>query len=176
MSALVSALRKEPGVTITPVAPVDNRSGFGGNTTHGPLAATPMTLDSGFPATGVNGYPADAFSYALDNILTGSKKPALVISEINFGVKQRIAWFRANRAKLKGGSVANLNIPSCSKGKLRGTVTVKKTFDNLLRLRSVRHIGLLGQEKAVRERRHRLLRRFRPASEHRPGQRKQSVE
>ncbi len=45
------------------------------------------------------------------------------------GVKQTIAWFRANRAKLKKGTVANLNVPSCSKGKVRGTTTVTKTSE-----------------------------------------------
>lgn len=43
------------------------------------------------------------------------------------GVKQTIAWFRENRSKLKKGTVWNLNIPSCSKGKVRGAVKVKKT-------------------------------------------------
>lgn len=169
INALVSALRKEKGVTITVVAPLTNQSGTGGKTTSGPLTATQTTLLSGFPATAVDGYPADSVNYALDNVLTGSKKPNLVMAGINFGanvgpfvpisgtvgaaragaargipalassqgaaspmgwpagVKQTIAWFRENRSKLKKGTVWNLNIPSCGKGKVRGMVKVKKT-------------------------------------------------
>ena len=169
ISQLVTALRKEKGVTITVVAPLKNQSGTGGKTTSGPLTATPVTLKNGFPATAVDGYPADSVNYALDNVLTGSKKPDLVMAGINFGanvgpfvpisgtvgaaragasrgiaalatsqgvadpmgwpagVKQTMAWFRENRSKLKKGSVWNLNIPSCSKGKVRGMVKVKKT-------------------------------------------------
>ncbi len=169
MNAMVSALRKEPKVTITVVAPLRNQSGTGGRTTDGPVAASPSTLPNGFPATAVEGFPADAINYALANVTTGPKKPDLVMSGINFGanvgpfvpisgtvgaaragaaqgipalassqgvadpmnwpagVKQTIAWFRENRSKLKKGTVWNLNIPSCSKGKVRGTVKVKKT-------------------------------------------------
>ena len=169
MSAMVSALRKEPKVTITVVAPLRNQSGTGGKTTDGPLEASPATLPNGFPATAVAGYPADAVNYALANVTTGAKRPDLIMSGINeganlgpfvtlsgtvgaaragasqgipalassqglaspmswpAGVKQTIAWFRENRSKLKRGTVWNLNIPSCSKGKVRGTVKVKKT-------------------------------------------------
>lgn len=169
MSAMVSALRKEPKVTITVVAPLKNQSGTGGRTTDGPVSAAPATLPNGFPATAVDGFPADAVNYALANVTTGAKRPNLVMSGINeganvgpfvaisgtigaaragaaqgipalassqglaapmswpAGVKQTIAWFRANRSKLKKGTVWNLNIPSCSKGKVRGTAKVKKT-------------------------------------------------
>lgn len=172
MSALVTALRREPKVTITVVAPLANRSGTGGKTTAGPLTATPVTLPNGFPATAVDGYPADAVNYALDSVMTGTRAPNLVMAGINFGanvgpfvpvsgtvgaaragaargipalassqgtaepmgwpagVKQTIAWFRANRANLKKGTVWNLNIPSCSKGKVRGMVKVKKTSES----------------------------------------------
>lgn len=171
MSALVTALRKEPKLTITVVAPLANKSGTGGKTTPGPLAASPVTLPNGFPATAVDGYPADAVNYALDNVMTGAKAPQLVMAGINFGanvgpfvpisgtvgaaragaargipalaasqgtadpmgwpagVKQTIGWLRENRSKLKKGTVWNLNIPSCSKGKVRGMVKVNKTSE-----------------------------------------------
>ncbi len=166
IDALVKALRKEPKLTLTVVAPATNQSGTGGKTTPGVLSAAPSTTLGGFPAIAVVGYPADSVNYALDKVLTGSKKPTLVIAGINFGanvgpfvpisgtvgaaragarrglaalatsqglaptmnwaagVKQTIAWLRANRAKLKKGSVWNLNIPSCSKGQVRGSVVV----------------------------------------------------
>jgi len=85
MSAMVSALRKEPKVTITVVAPLRNQSGTGGKTTDGPLEASPATLPNGFPATAVAGYPADAVNYALANVTTGAKRPDLIMSGINEG-------------------------------------------------------------------------------------------
>jgi|FLOH01.1.fsa_nt_gi 5'-nucleotidase len=169
MSALVKALRKEAKVTVTVVAPATNQSGTGGKTTPGALTTKKTTTLGGFPAVAVNGFPADSVNYALDNLLTGKKKPDLVIAGINFGanvgpfvpisgtvgaaragaargiaslatsqglaapmgwaagVKETIAWVRANRSKLKKGSVWNLNIPSCSSGKVRGTVKVGST-------------------------------------------------
>ena len=169
MSALVKALRKEAKVTLTVVAPATNQTGTGGKTTPGALTVQKTTTLGGFPALAVNGFPADSVNYALDNVLTGKKKPDLVIAGINFGanvgpfvpisgtvgaaragaahgvaslatsqglaspmgwaagVKETIAWLRANRSKLKKGSVWNLNIPSCNTGKVRGTVTVKST-------------------------------------------------
>ena len=171
MSAMVDALRREPKVTITVVAPVNNKTGSGGKTTDGTVTAVETTLPNGFPAIGVNGYPADAVNYALANTMAGDKRPDLVMSGINYGanigpfvgisgtvgaaragaaqgipalatsqgiadpmawqagVKQTIAWFRLNRSNLKKGTVWNLNIPSCSKGKVRGTVKVRKTAD-----------------------------------------------
>lgn len=167
MSALVNALRKEAKVTVVVVAPATNQSGTGGKTTPGVLTTSKTTTLGGFPAVAVNGYPADSVNYALDKVLTGKKKPGLVIAGINFGanvgpfvpisgtvgaaragaahgipalatsqglanpmgwaagVKETIAWLRANRSSLKKSSVWNLNIPSCSTGKVRGTVIVK---------------------------------------------------
>ena len=169
MSALVTALRKEKKVTLTVVAPLTNQSGTGGKTTPGVLATSKTSTLAGFPAVAVTGYPADSVNYALDKLLTGKKKPNLVIAGINFGanigpfvpisgtvgaaragaahgiaalatsqglatpmgwaagVKETIAWLRANRSSLKKGSVWNLNIPSCSTGKVRGSVKVKST-------------------------------------------------
>lgn len=169
MSALVSALRKEPKVTLTVVAPATNQSGSGGKTTNGVLTTTNTTTLAGFPAVAVDGFPADSVNYALGTLMTGKKKPDLVIAGINFGanvgpfvpisgtvgaaragaargiaalatsqgianpigwaagVKETIAWLRANRSSLKKGSVWNLNTPSCSAGKVRGTVVVKST-------------------------------------------------
>jgi 5'-nucleotidase len=167
INALVNALRKEAKVTVTVIAPATNVSGTGSKTTPGVLTASPTTTLGGVAATAVNGYPADSVNYALDKVLTGKKKPDLVMAGINFGanlgpfvpisgtvgaaragaargipaiaisqglgnpigwsagVKQAIAWFRANRGSLKKGPVWNLNIPTCSKGAVRGTVTLK---------------------------------------------------
>jgi 5'-nucleotidase len=43
------------------------------------------------------------------------------VSNFADGVTQTIAWVKANRAKLKPGTVQNLNIPQCSTGHAHGT-------------------------------------------------------
>lgn len=169
INALVDALRKEPNVKLTVVAPLENKSGTGSSKTTGPLTASKTTTLGGFPAVAVNGFPADSVNYALDNLMKGKLKPDLVMAGINYGanlgtfvpisgtvgaaragaargipaiassqglanpmgwaagVKETIGWLRANRSSLKKGPVWNLNIPSCSTGKVRGTVLLKQT-------------------------------------------------
>ena len=60
--------------------------------------------------------------------------PALATSEgtptvTNFGdgVTATLQWVKGNRAKLKRGTVQNLNIPECSAGHFRGIVTATST-------------------------------------------------
>jgi len=85
INALVNALRKEPNVKLTVVAPAENKSGTGSSKTVGPLTASKTTTLGGFPAVAVNGFPADSVNYALDNLMKGKLKPDLVIAGINFG-------------------------------------------------------------------------------------------
>ncbi|HEY5143782.1 MAG TPA: 5'/3'-nucleotidase SurE [Solirubrobacteraceae bacterium] len=84
IDALVQALRKQPALTVTVVAPAKNQSGTGGKTTPGALKATPARTKSGYPATAVAGYPADTITYALAHQFK-RRKPDLVVSGINFG-------------------------------------------------------------------------------------------
>ena len=70
-------------VTVTVVAPLANQSGTGGKTTAGALTATSVKTASGYPATAVKGYPADAVHYALSTVL--HTPPGLVVSGINNG-------------------------------------------------------------------------------------------
>jgi 5'-nucleotidase len=49
------------------------------------------------------------------------------VSDFSDGVARTIAWVTANRSKLKPGTVANLNIPQCSTGTVRGTVPATST-------------------------------------------------
>lgn len=81
--AVVEVLRKLPNVTITVVAPATNQSGTGGRTTPPPLQATQQTTRSGYPATAVQGFPADTITYALSTVLR--QHPDLVVSGINQG-------------------------------------------------------------------------------------------
>jgi 5'-nucleotidase len=84
IDALVEALRALPDTEVTVVAPLANQSGSGGNTTPGELAVTDVTTASGYPAKAVDGYPADAILWALDQ--GGVEEPPdLVVSGINFG-------------------------------------------------------------------------------------------
>jgi 5'-nucleotidase len=43
------------------------------------------------------------------------------------GVTQTLAWVKANRTRLKPGTVQNLNIPECSTGHARGTTPTTST-------------------------------------------------
>lgn len=49
------------------------------------------------------------------------------VSNFADGVAQTIAWVKANRTKLKPGTVQNLNIPECSSGHARGTTPATTT-------------------------------------------------
>ncbi len=164
IDALVQALRKLPNVKITVSAPADNKSGTGSATTPGGLTATQVTTRSGYPATAVKGYPADAVNYALEHVvqqkpdvvLTGMNEganlgpvtslsgtvgaakagaaagiPALAASaggvsplDYSGGAALVVDWVKAHRAQLldHGATVGvvNLNVPTCSTGKLRG--------------------------------------------------------
>ncbi len=83
IDALVEALRGQPGITVTVVAPAENQSGSSDRTTAGgPPAAVEARTASGFPARAVAGFPADAVDAAFDQL---GLRPDLVISGINAG-------------------------------------------------------------------------------------------
>jgi 5'-nucleotidase len=84
IDAVVEALRSLPDTEVTVVAPADNKSGSGGQTTQGTLTATDATTASGYPATAIAGFPADTVIWALDQ---GGvpQRPHLVVSGINAG-------------------------------------------------------------------------------------------
>jgi len=84
IDALVQALRKQPALTVTVVAPMKNQSGTGSKSTPGLLKATRARTKSGYPATAVSGYPVDSVTYALAHEFK-RHKPGLVMSGINFG-------------------------------------------------------------------------------------------
>ncbi len=83
IDALVRGLTAEPATEVTVVAPAANQSGTGGKTSPGPLTATKTTTASGYPATAVDGFPADAVAYGLSTVLTAP--PDLVITGANAG-------------------------------------------------------------------------------------------
>ncbi|MSO78801.1 MAG: survival protein SurE [Acidimicrobiia bacterium] len=82
IDVLVEALRLEPKLKITVVAPADNQTLASDKTSPGPLVATETTLLGGFKATAVQGFPADSVNYALDEL---GLKPHVVIAGINNG-------------------------------------------------------------------------------------------
>jgi 5'-nucleotidase len=83
LDAVVEALRKLPDVEVTVSAPAENKSGTGSQTTTGEVTATELKTKSGYPATAVNGFPADSVAYGLANVVT--EPPHLVVSGINEG-------------------------------------------------------------------------------------------
>lgn len=83
IDALVNALIAERDVTVTVVAPAENQSGTGGKTTAGTVTATSTTTASGYAATSVQGFPADAVLYGLTSVL--KERPDVVITGTNAG-------------------------------------------------------------------------------------------
>jgi 5'-nucleotidase len=82
IDALVEALRAEPGVEVTVVAPATNQSGTADKTTAGEVAHSEQETASGYPAVAVEGFPADSVLVALDEL---GLTPDLVVSGINVG-------------------------------------------------------------------------------------------
>jgi 5'-nucleotidase len=82
LDAMAEALSVEDGIEVVVVAPADDKTGSGGRTTPGELVATETTTVSGYPATAVQGHPADSVIWALDE---GGIEPDVVISGINKG-------------------------------------------------------------------------------------------
>lgn len=79
---VVEALRKLPAMKLSVVAPATNKSGTGSQTTPGKVTANPQETLSGYPATAVDGFPADSVTYAMSTL---GLRPDLVVSGINFG-------------------------------------------------------------------------------------------
>lgn len=86
IDAVVEALRDDPDNMLTVCAPATNQSGSGDSRTPTPppLEASETTTASGYPATAVDGTPADSVLYALDNLFS-TVPPHVVLSGINEG-------------------------------------------------------------------------------------------
>jgi 5'-nucleotidase len=84
IDAVVQALVALPDTEVTVVAPLENQSGVGGQTTDGPLTATDVQTASGHPAKAVAGTPADTIIWAIDQHGIDFT-PDVVVSGINFG-------------------------------------------------------------------------------------------
>lgn len=84
IDAIVQGLLTLENVEVTVVAPLENQSGTGGQTTAGELVVTDTTTKSGYPAKAVAGFPADSIVWAIDQ---GGIDfvPDLVVSGINAG-------------------------------------------------------------------------------------------
>ncbi len=82
IDVVTQALRKLPNAKVTVVAPATDKSGTGSQTTTGDLIASRRGTASGYVATAVDGFPADAVRYALE---TMDVKPDVVVSGINAG-------------------------------------------------------------------------------------------
>ena len=103
IDAVVKALKDDTNNALTVSAPAANASGSGDMTTPTPppLEATETTTASGYPATAVNGFPADAVLYALDNLFPENEPPHVVLSGINEG--QNVGAVPSGRLTLLSG-------------------------------------------------------------------------
>ena len=82
IAVLVDALRVLPNTQVTVVAPSQNRSGTGGKVTDGSVSTSGATTLGGYPATAVDGFPADAVAVALGE---NGPQPDVVVSGVNDG-------------------------------------------------------------------------------------------
>jgi 5'-nucleotidase len=85
IDAIVTALAANPNNDVLVCAPDRNRSGSSDNTNCGTLETVEEETISGYPATTIDGCPADAVNYALGNLYTPDEQPHVVISGINAG-------------------------------------------------------------------------------------------
>ncbi|MCX6524388.1 MAG: 5'/3'-nucleotidase SurE, partial [Actinobacteria bacterium] len=83
IDAVVRALAALPDTEVVVAAPAENQSGSGSKTSEGELQVSEVTTASGYPATSVQGYPADAVNWALDGGM--GDLPALVVTGVNAG-------------------------------------------------------------------------------------------
>lgn len=83
IDALVQALVEDSTLEVVVVAPAENQSGSGDDTTAGATAA-PGATAGGYEAVAVAGKPADAVNHALD-VVFADEPPDLVLSGINEG-------------------------------------------------------------------------------------------
>ncbi len=117
IDAVVQALLENSLNLVTVCAPDGNRSGTGDNAGPselcGDLTVTSTTTASGYPATAINGCPADTVNYALATLYAADAPPHLVISGINAG--QNISFPIATRISGTVGAArtaARLGIPA----------------------------------------------------------------
>lgn len=84
IAALVEGLAANPANDVVVSAPAINRTSSGDmmTSTPPPLQATETTTASGYPAVAVDGFPADAVIYALENLYP-DEPPHVVVSGIN---------------------------------------------------------------------------------------------
>lgn len=89
IDAVVEALLADPNNIVVVCAPDRNLSGSGDQTGPsdfcGDLTVSDSATLSGRPATAINGCPADAVNYALDNLYDEDQRPHIVVSGSNEG-------------------------------------------------------------------------------------------
>lgn len=89
IDAIVTALAADARNEVVVSAPSGNRSGSSDSTGPsdrcGDLVVTTSTTQSAYPATAINGCPADAVNYALASLYSATVRPHVVISGINEG-------------------------------------------------------------------------------------------
>ena len=84
ISAITEALRAQPNVEVTVVAPATQQSGKGGTVTGGTLTASDLKTKAGYPVKAVAGTPADSIIWALEQKGIAFT-PDFVVSGINAG-------------------------------------------------------------------------------------------
>jgi 5'-nucleotidase len=84
IDVLVNTLTANPNLDVTVIAPATNSSGTGENRTTTTIGVFAGTTASGYPATVVNGFPADTTQFGILQQML-SAPPDLVVSGVNNG-------------------------------------------------------------------------------------------
>jgi 5'-nucleotidase len=82
IDVLAQELQALPDVEVTVVAPAGDETGTGDQSTEGDVQYTESELISGFPATAVDGFPADSVNVAIQEL---GLDPDVVVSGSNAG-------------------------------------------------------------------------------------------
>lgn len=116
LDALVNALIELPDTEVEVVAPLENQSGTGSNTSRTTLEALDAETASGVPA------------------LAASQGGLIEDGDYPSGVSYVLGWLGEQRADLLDGSAAvevtSLNIPTCTTGEIRGLLVLPTAESN----------------------------------------------
>ena len=166
IDAVVEALKNDPNNAVTVCAPAENQSSSGDRTTPTPppLQATETTTAGGYPATAVDGFPADSVIYALENLFPNGP-PHVVLSGINEG--QNVGAVPSGQLSFLSGisgtvgaakTAACLGVPALasSQGQVKenGTVNYPAGLAEVLLWLEANRRALLAGEVAVEHHEH----------------------
>ncbi len=127
IDAIVEALILDTNNAVIVCAPDVNRTGSSRTTDCGTLATHEVTTSSGYPATAIDGCPADAVNHALANLYTPAEQPHLVISGIHEGQNVSTSMASLSGTIRAAKTAARKGVPALAAS--QGNVPAGSQFD-----------------------------------------------